>query len=88
MDSWETVKAGLATNNDHAATQTFDKRPGNATQRALANGSKQGYLNAVRKDVLDVKRIAAESGDPTKYDFAITMMMDYVRCLIKEGKIK
>ncbi|MFM2388470.1 MAG: hypothetical protein RLZZ437_25 [Pseudomonadota bacterium] len=73
---------------DHQATQTFDNKPGNQRQRTLANGSKAGFMAAILSDVADVRAIAAASGDPTKYDTAIGMMLAYATCLNGEGSGK
>jgi Domain of unknown function (DUF4150) len=69
---------------DHQATQTWGNSNGNRAQRGLANSSKAGFYRAIMSDIADVKRIAAASGDPAKYDVAIGMMLTYAACLAKE----
>lgn len=70
---------------DHYATQTFDNKPGNRSQRNLANSGPQGFMASVLLDVADVRAIAMASGEPDKYDVAIGMMITYATCLMGEG---
>jgi hypothetical protein len=71
---------------DHRMTASYGGRvngPTYAAQRAaLSRG--QSYA-AFLMDVADAKRVAALSGDPSKYDGAIAQATLYASCLKKHG---
>jgi hypothetical protein len=74
---------------DHAQTASYKGRVNGisyAPQRTLlARGQ---TVAAMLMDVADAKRIAQLSGDPTKYDSAISQMLLYARCLQTNGFIR
>ena len=74
---------------DHYSTASYGSRvhgPTYATQRALLQQGK--VYAAFRLDVADARRIAAQQGDPTRYEGAIQQATAYADCLKKQGLIR
>ncbi len=73
---------------DHYDTASYGSRVHGgtyATQRALL---RQGKVYAAFKlDVADARRIAAQQGDPLRYEGAIQQATAYAECLKKHGLI-
>ena len=76
---------------DHYLTASNGKMAGsrayNASQGNLVRRGKAGFLQAVARDVADIRAIAAAQGDPTRYDVAIGMMLSYAACLAASGEL-
>lgn len=74
---------------DHYATSSYGSKvhgpPYQAQRGMLARGQ---TMQALMMDALEVKAIAAASGDPTKYDAAIAQMLAYANCLRQNGIIR
>jgi len=74
---------------DHRATLSYGRKvtsPYISTQARLINSGQ--FMKAISMDIIDIKRIAVQRGDPTRYDAAIAQMMLYAECLKREGIIK
>ncbi len=75
--------------SDHRNTSSYGRRvhgPRYAPQRqALASGR---TMEAIFYDVADIRNVAREAGDPTRYDAAISQMLGYAECLHAHGIIR
>lgn len=72
---------------DHARTSSNGQMPGSVDYReAIAEMIEAGeWRNAMAKEVRDVRRVAREAGTPTKYNEAMLEMLEYFKCLEKNG---
>ncbi|MCJ8510561.1 hypothetical protein MUU53_22115 [Rhizobium lemnae] len=73
---------------DHRQTSSYGggrTTPYMAGQKRLVDGD--NFMGAIAMDIADIRRIAAKSGDPSKYDDAIRQMLQYARCLKQNGII-
>lgn len=77
--------------NDHYLTASNGKTVGyklyNTEQGRLIRTGRTGFMSAIRRDIVDVRRIAAAQGNPTKYDKALAMMFTYATCLAGSGAL-
>ena len=73
------------TPKDHGRTSSNGQMPGSVDYReAIAEMIEAGeWRNAMAREVRDVRRVARESGDPTKYNEAMLEMLEYFKCLEK-----
>ena len=75
---------------DHARTSSNGQMAGSIEYReALESLISQGkWREAMAIEVRDVRRIAREAGDPTKYNEALLEMLEYYKCLEKNSLLK
>ncbi len=76
---------------DHAQTASNGRNTGSrayiASQGSLIRGGRVGFMQALARDIADVKAIATRQGDPKRYDVAIGMMLAYAACLAASGEL-
>lgn len=73
--------------SDHKKTKSNGSMPGSAKYRGaieklLNNGE---WRRAMATEIQDVRRIQRQIGDPTKYNEAMLEMLEYFKCLEKNG---
>ncbi|WP_205910256.1 hypothetical protein, partial [Rhizobium sp. FKY42] len=74
---------------DHRQTSSYGRgrtTPYMAGQKRLVDSG--NFMGAIAMDIADIRRIAAKSGDPSKYDDAIRQMLQYAQCLKQNGIIR
>ncbi|NHZ94012.1 hypothetical protein F2P45_34260 [Massilia sp. CCM 8733] len=59
------------------------KKSGNCSR--MANGE---WRKAMRIEIDDVRRVAREAGEPKIYNEAMREMLEYFKCLEKNGLLK
>lgn len=73
--------------SDHKKAKSNGSMPGSAEYRGaiekLLNSGE--WRRAMATEVQDVRRIQRQIGDPTKYNEAILEMLEYFKCLEKNG---
>ena len=75
---------------DHGKTSSNGQTPGYEDYiDSIGELIKQGrWRDALAKEVKDVRRVAREIGDPKKYNEALQEMLEYFKCLGKNGLLK
>jgi RHS repeat-associated protein len=67
------------TTQDHFKTISFGGRSGGYVSQVTPLIRRGDFLSAQQVDIQDIKRIARESGDPSKYDVGVTQMVSYTQ---------
>jgi hypothetical protein len=49
---------------------------------------KDAWRKALAREINDVRKIARKAGDPRKYNEAMREMLEYFKCLAKNGLLK
>lgn len=72
---------------DHGRTSSNGQMPGSVDYReAIAEMLEAGdWRKAMASEVADVRRVAREAGSPKKYNEAMLEMLEYFKCLEKNG---
>jgi hypothetical protein len=78
------------TPTDHRRTKSNGSQPGSAKYRQsigslLAEGR---WREAMLKEIKDIRRVQNASGQPGKYNEAMLEMLEYYKCLEKNGLLK
>jgi hypothetical protein len=74
--------------NDHAQTSSNGQngRAGLLYRTMIENLLNDGkWREAMLKEILDVRRVASAIDDPRKYNEAMLEMLEYFKCLEKNG---
>lgn len=88
QDTWNDLPAIQMDPTDHGKTMSNGNKgaAGYAWRKRQADLVGQGKFDeAMQMDIDDARRIARETGDPTKYDEAIKEAEEYAKCREKNG---
>jgi len=74
---------------DHRQTASYGSRVHGPPYSKQRSDLQAGHtMDAIYLDIVDARRVAAQAGDPTRYDEAIGQMMAYARCPEEQGPIQ
>lgn len=73
--------------SDHARTSSNGQMPGSVEYRELIADliSEGRWRDAMATEVWDVRRVAKEVEDPRRYNEAMQEMLEYFKCLERNG---